>query len=582
MARVSRRLAPIAGLRDGRLAAGQTVILWCAAPSAPVDAVEHADGMALVLGDALARAATVRTSARVLHDAWSAPAPTRDAYDGYFAAVSVRADRVVVGGDLLGLFPIYTAARDACFVASSTPSAFDAHPHFDGPVAADGLFGYLLTGGPFAGGTLRAGVRRLDAGTRLRWRAGEAPAEERVFSWPSTAADRALAFEAQLERLEAAQDAAVRRHTAGHARLSVLLSGGRDSRTLVGHLARTGREASAVTLGDATDHDARCATAVARTLRMPHRVHAVEFARFPEFADRTVAHERLANGMSAIHSWAAVDALRETGGAVLSGYLLEVRQIPLLPATRTGMLDWMHARAMTPHALRAIVRPEYHAAIGDAMTEVHRHVDALEAGTDVAEVPMRCLMAGYARFHAGAVPSRLAFAAWPVLPIVDQALLEVMCSIPREFLAGRRMQDALLRTRFPALARLPLDRNADDVRPLLERPWERALTRARAVVQARVGRMRQDPPSGGPTGATERRYYARMYDFDNPGWRLVRASAEPGRAAAGEWFDPAALAALVPPPSVAAAHADPIAQGFAPKALTGCLRLLALHATGNA
>jgi hypothetical protein len=81
-------------------------------------------------------------------------------------------------------------------------------------------------------------------------------------------------------------------------------------------------------------------------------------------------------------------------------------------------------------------------------------------------------------------------------------------------------------------------------------------------------------PRRGP--AVERRYYARMYDFDNPGWQLIRASAEAGRAPMTEWCDRDALARLVPAAGQPAAHSDPIAHGFAPKLLTGFMRALVL------
>ncbi|HYW31319.1 MAG TPA: asparagine synthase-related protein [Gemmatimonas sp.] len=573
MAKAAARLAPVAGLVHGRLDSGAATILWAAAADAPIDAAQDDIGAAVVFGDALAPGETGRTGASALRTAWMGPQPTRAAYDGFFAAIALHRDAVVVGTDLLGLFPLYTAERDACFIASSTPAAFYWHPRFDGGLHVAGLLGYLLTGGSFGGDTLLQGVRRLDAGVRLRWQASTGGVAERVFSWPSGGADSTLSFDAHLERLDAAQDAAVRRHTAVHPRLSVLLSGGRDSRTLVGCLARTGREASAITLGAHTDHDATCAAAVARTLKLPHAVHDVAFEQFPEFADRAVVHERLASGMSSIHSWAGADALRATGGAVLSGYVFEIRQISPLPDSRDGMLAWTHAHALAPHALQALVRSQYRATVDDVMHAVRtRFTEFAVDVPDPAEASWRWLMAGYARFHSGQVPWRLSFSAWPVLPILDHELLQVMCSIPREFLSSRRMQDALLRKKFPALARLPLDRNADDLRPLLGRPWSRAL----AALHARM------PKRAAPAGAIERRYYARMYDFDNPGWRLVRARAESGRTAASEWFEPAALAALVPPPDHAAAHADPIAQGFAPKSLTGLMRLLSMRSDGEA
>ena len=69
----------------------------------------------------------------------------------------------------------------------------------------------------------------------------------------------------------------------------------------------------------------------------------------------------------------------------------------------------------------------------------------------------------------------------------------------------------------------------------------------------------------------------RIYDFDNPGWQLIRASAEPGREAMTEWFNGEVLARLVPPAGTPAQHSNPVADGFAPKLLTGFMRVLALR-----
>jgi asparagine synthase (glutamine-hydrolysing) len=250
--------------------------------------------------------------------------------------------------------------------------------------------------------------------------------------------------------------------------------------------------------------------------------------------------------------------------------MADVRHLPPRPTTREAMLHWAAGRAIAPDVLTRLLRAEYRSLVAEVMARVHTAYDALGAGESERsgasvlspDASWRWFMAVYMRFHAGAVPWRLSFGAWPVMPIIDQAFLEATLSIPLAMIANRTMQDAVLRTRFPALARVPLDRNAHDTRPLVE-SWRSRLASA-------TQRFRE------PTTAVERRFYVRMYDFDNPGWRAVREAAEPGRSAMGEWFDTDALATLVPPPSHDVAHADPIAEGFGPKMLTGLMRGLVL------
>ena len=585
LAAVTPTLAPVSGLVAGELALGRAVIRWQAAPSAPIDRWREADAAAVVWGDALTPGTDGRCAARALHAAWcGAPAsPVR--HDGFFAAVALDAGAVVLGGDLLGLFPLYVAAAGDTFVAATSPALVAAHPLVDGTLDLEGIVGHLLTGGPFDGRTVRRGVRRVAAGARVRWSESTGLHEGPPFDWPHAPVQPERSEEVERERFFHAQGEAVRRHTALHGRVSLLLSGGRDSRLLAGHLVQQGRSAHTITLGDATDHDATCAAAVARTLRLPHRVHAVRFDDFVAFADRTVRWEQLSGSLSSMHAWAAVDALtddvttgtpraastahgRATAHGVLSGYLLEGRHLAPPPAGREPMLAWTHARALSPAVVTALLRAEHRHLVPLVISRVQAAFDSLApAGhTEPAETSWRWLMAVYARFHPGAVPWRLSFGAWPILPILDQALLDTTLSMPWAYLANRRLQDALLRTRFPALARLPLDRNAPEVRPLVESWRARLLARARRRLASHV------------SAPLERRYYARMYDFDNAGWRAVRAAAEPGREALHAFFEPDALAALVPPGGAPAAHDDPITDGFGPRMLTGLMRWQVLSA----
>jgi len=528
-----------------------------------------ADGCALLLGDALPPGDDCRVDARTLLRDWlSGARVTLTAYDGLHVAIAVRGRDVAIGGDLLGLVPIVHAAAGPVRLAGSSSALFARHPLFDDVLDVRGLFGHLLTGGPFDGRTLRSGVTRLGAGMLLRWSGTAPPWETSHYRAPPAGIDDSLDFESAIERYDAALHAAVRRHAAVHASVSLLLSGGRDSRLLAGYALRDRPLAQAFTLGAPSDHDAACAARVAHTLRVSHRSHDVPFATFPRHADRSIRHELLSGGMSNVHAWEGVDQLAGIGGGLLSGYLLEIRQIAPVPQTIRGMLDWTHAHAMTPAQLRGLVRPHLRPLVDETAEAVARQLN--DVGVDFAagecsnERSWRWFLATNARFHAGAVPWRYAAAAWPVLPILDQALLRTMQATPPAWQDSRRLQDAVLRRRFPALARLPLDRNADDVRPLAPT----VMYRLREMLHRAVG------PRRGL--AVERRYYARMYDFDNPGWQLIRTSAEAGREPMAEWFDRDALARVLPAAGQSAAHADPIANGFAPKLLTGLMRALVL------
>jgi asparagine synthase (glutamine-hydrolysing) len=215
--------------------------------------------------------------------------------------------------------------------------------------------------------------------------------------------------------------------------------------------------------------------------------------------------------------------------------------------------------------LRSLVRTEsLRKLVDDVEGVIRNRFDSI--CSDPAERSWRWRTATYKRFHAGAVPWRLSFGAWPVLPILDRELMETMLALPRAMMASRQLADGVMRREFPALARLPLDRNAHDVRPLAPSlGWKlrQALGRRLPAVAPAILRQAAD---------AERRYYVRIYDFDNAGWRAVRGAAEQGRDRLAEWFDPAAIATIVPQPAAAAGHSDTVLQGFLPKMLVGFMR----------
>jgi asparagine synthase (glutamine-hydrolysing) len=321
----------------------------------------------------------------------------------------------------------------------------------------------------------------------------------------------------------------------------------------------------ALTLGKPTDYDAMCAAGVARALHLPQRMGEIEYNGFPAYADRVVRWEHLSGGMSSMHTWGTWDALESADGALLNGYLLELRGYALLPTAREEMLAWSYKRATSPEVLRSLVRTEsLRKLVDDVEGVIRNRFDSI--CSDPAERSWRWRTATYKRFHAGAVPWRLSFGAWPVLPILDRELMETMLALPRAMMASRQLADGVMRREFPALARLPLDRNAHDVRPLAPSlGWKlrQALGRRLPAVAPAILRQAAD---------AERRYYVRIYDFDNAGWRAVRGAAEHGRDRLAEWFDPVAIARIVPEPALAAGHSDTVLQGFLPKMLVGFMR----------
>jgi asparagine synthase (glutamine-hydrolysing) len=366
--------------------------------------------------------------------------------------------------------------------------------------------------------------------------------------------------------LDTALGRTIERHRLGEAP-GMLLSGGRDSRLIAGYMTEGAHRVDALTLGAETDLEMRCAAAVARVLDCPHRTMDLDEAHFPDFAALQAEWEQLGSGFANVHMWGAVAALRELPARVFAGHNLEIRSSDPMPHAFDELFGGVKNRGFQPATLRRLLKPQVFDDLVDTLDRERR--TEYEAGSSSAEDrPARFFLAHDRRAHAGGVPWKLSFGSWPILPILDRALLETIFALPSSALANRRAQDEILRRRFPHLARLPLDRNARHVLPLLPSPAQR-LTNL-------IGRA-TEPISRRFPGARERRYYHRIYDVNGPGWRAIRRRAEPHRERVAPLLDMDVLAELVPQPDARLPVRNTITDSFAPKLLIGLMMWSAHH-----
>jgi asparagine synthase (glutamine-hydrolysing) len=111
--------------------------------------------------------------------------------------------------------------------------------------------------------------------------------------------------------------------------------------------------------------------------------------------------------------------------------------------------------------------------------------------------------------------------------------------MPAASLAERRAEKDLLCTRFTPLAEIPLDRMSNE--PMLPR-FRWMLSRQ---IEWRAKRLSRFATNGSVSPLNRN---MRLYDINNPGWRLVRREVESVRRQAYEFFDRAVLDELLPPP----------------------------------
>jgi asparagine synthase (glutamine-hydrolysing) len=568
---VTTRLAFLDGLRTDTLACGPFAVAWAVTDRSPVSTA-HREGCAAVLfGDAIEGPAPHRLDANGLIDAWraaskpgsgSGDASSPPVFDGLYAAVRYDASRgLLVAGDVLGLFPIFHATNAGVTLAGSSPELFGQHPLFPAAPSYDGIVMTLLAHASVGGRTLLGGVRRLGVGHALLANGRESAVEVKQYVIPRSPAYRSLDFEDHLRILDDAWSAVIRRHVTPGSAVGLLLSGGRDSRLLAGYLDRSGADVHALTLGRVTDYDAACASRVAKRLGFRHDIVDLAATSLADCAATQAGWEHLASGFSNVHTWGAVPAMRTLPVRCVSGYLREIREIPLGEPSFEGWFGGPHAHGIAPDLLRRLLRPEWKELVDQLYGELRREWES--AADEPAERQWRFLLAHGARAHPGGVQWRFTFGSWPIVPLLDRDLLETIASIPSSSFADRRAQDALLRTRFAPLARLPLDRNSHDTRPI-------APTFARAAINPLLVATRR-LRSRVAGRESERRYYHRVFDIDNEAWRGVRRRAEAGREALTALFDPAELASVLPRPDADFALDHPIRDGFSRKLLLGLM-----------
>lgn len=573
-----RALLPLAdGLATDECSAGDFAAVWAAAGNAPISRWSDEQGTAVIWGDAFTRSGCGRMDAAQLRDAWRDPDRRKpDAFDGFHAVIVYDSRHgVCPGADVLGVFPVYYCALGETLLIGSSPELFRHHPQFKVEFNQAGLVGILLTMQLFDGQSLLRGVRRLAAGHLLHWRAGKDAIEVEQYKLPISRRYYDLSFSEHVRLLAEALDDAVRRQTSVAVSHSLMLSGGMDSRMLAGFLHRHNVHAISATIGIPSDLEMQCARRVARTLGFPHHVIQVPFDQYPSYAQIAANWEHVANGLNGMGRWGVNAPLRALAPRVVTGHLLDAiigtRFInwAYSPVSRTMSFDTYFARinelGIHPEKLKKLLRRE---VFGDLVDETLARMRSLyESYGELESQRAWCFNLRHRqRFHVGSTAWAKCFGSWPVLLALDRRLLEAAGGMPAATLADRHAQEALLCRRFPALAALPLDRGSFDTEPL--KPRLRWLLKQ--YVERRIEPVRRVVHGRNET-SIERRYFNRVYDFNNEGWVAVRRQADPLRQRVYHLFHKEVLDEMLPPPDASVQFKDGILGPSGLKSILGFL-----------
>jgi asparagine synthase (glutamine-hydrolysing) len=570
-------LPPVDGLVTCTCSKEDFCAIWAAVPSAPVSYVVDNKGVAVIWGEAIRGPGSERIDATQLRYLWDNPADSLpEEFDGFFAAVVYKPKLgLIVGADILGIFPIYYYATDDVILVGSSPELFRYHPSFRMKFNPAGLVGILLTNSLFDGQTLLHGVKRLSAGHLLVWYPGGSPKEVRQYEIPLSTKYFDLSFSAQLDILDKALDKAIARHVTPSNRYGLLLSGGLDSRMLGGYLKQKGIDAVALTDGLRTDLNMKCAIAVASTLGFQHSLVNIGFDEYPFYANLKAKWGHLANGFNGIMFSGFYLHLRKLASRIVTGLLCDSIvggshiswACSASDATMSveSFLTRINSYGFRPNILKKLLR---HEIFDDLVSDTLARIRKVYQNYSKLEFQRAWCFDLYhrQRFYIGSNAWLLSFGAWPVSPVVDRQLLEVIGGMPVTTLMNRRVQEELLCKRFPELAKLPLDRNSYNTAPLRPTLLQRfhadfmqllyGAARARHVVRALIG---------------ERHYYSRMFDFNGLGWRAIRQQAEPYRDRLLHLFNKDVFEELLPTPDVTIRFGNRIVEASGLKLLLGFL-----------
>ncbi|MFC1676092.1 asparagine synthase-related protein [Planctomycetota bacterium] len=573
VATVMPKLSPVDGLVTQSRSAWDFTAVWSAHKSSPVSVDADEKGAAILWGQPIGENASDRIDAKKLRALWSKPVDRQNTVlNGFHAGVVYRRDRgLIVGADMLGIFPVYYWSSGDILLVGSSPELFRYYRDFRIKIEPAGVVGILLMMHMFGGRTLLKGVRRLDAGHQLLWRLGKAAREVAQYKLAGSMKYFSLGFSEHVDILDHAVEQTIARHVPVNGDYSLMLSGGLDSRLLAGYIKEGNVKPTALTIGVPGDIEARCAKPVARKLGLAHQRIDVNYDSYVRCGELGSNWEHVSNGFNFIMNWALPGYLNNFGSHVLLGHCFDAvigsRYMTWPYEDRTGDTNFesffgkLNSWGVRSSILRKLLRRD---VFGDLIDQtIGRMRSVYESYSDMESQRAWCFNLYHRqRFHVGSAAWAYSFGAWPVLLVLERRLLETAAAMPAATIAQRRAEIELICRRFPGLASLPLDRNScnsEPLRPRLRYQFSRYICNHLKI------------PGRAKTGSAEHRYYYRIYDFNNPGWRAVRSQAEPYRERLYDLFNKKVLNDLLPGPDEQVNFQDSIVDASGLKSLLGLM-----------
>ena len=292
-------------------------------------------------------------------DRWGVPATVKRLVGMFAFALWDRAERQLwLCRDRLGIKPLYYGLVDGLFLFGSELKALRAKSGWRPALDRDALASYARFNYVPAPQTIYRGIRKLEAGTLLSFRAGAEPEITRYWDMASVAAQpkRAISDNEAIAEAEALLREAVSMRMVADVPLGALLSGGVDSATVVALMQQASdRPVKTFTIGfDESGFDESAhARAVAKHLGTDHTEVMLSPDRARDivprladwydepFADSSALPTRLVSEVAQRHVTVALSG--DGGDEVFLGY----------NRYRSAASAWQHSRAL-PGPLRKL------------------------------------------------------------------------------------------------------------------------------------------------------------------------------------------------------------------------------------
>ena len=440
---------------------GPFAVVYGVYPGAPVSTAYNA----FVLGDAIPGPGPERLTASQYAEKVT-PGETPLACDGFHVAATFdEAGALSVGLDALGTFPVFWGESNDALLVASSPGLITEYPGFEAELDPLGVASVLIANGPVRGRTMCKGIYRLEAGMTLVAPPGAGLKPQRSHRLTASDTSHDVTFEECVARMWDAFQESAKRHIPSDVPHTMMLSGGVDSRCVIGVLAQQRVPMNAVTRGQASDLEYKCAHAVARHLGLEH--HLVPHGQGTrETFERSLwwsgmgqspgsAMGTLDEAFPGAHPYLATGYVSDP---VLGGVTASKAFDPKLRTnTFEQYLKRTNAWGVPVEVLPKLLRRD---VFGDAAEQVVAEFreEVMSSGESWLARSWVHTTGFRERLAGSHMCARLAFRAWPRQPVSDRRLAEVTGGIPLNVLGDRRVQRQMLETYMTDLARLPLDR----------------------------------------------------------------------------------------------------------------------------